>query len=371
MQPNMPPSKTLDSLARSIPALKEESADITLKKPEETDEVCDFAEAEPQVDVSGEPHSGGCFKCNKNHFIPRTQEVMAYALENVLKPLEKGRDGTDPLAVDLALEIDKEVDEKRPVVGKMIGVLMCLNADGEVVYLKGFSGVVNHKARFNGYSPPIKHMIFYNFKGQPLKFSECTQVKNPVGACAAPKMLQGAFEKGLVPIAMAEFWYQPGGKLHGQFIPSCETCLRNIGFLLCGAEERKKEIEAKVQDIGPYNKQRLKEKKADVSKDADQKRTNIESLKEIVAINQELKKCSEDEDREYEAAQKIKKTADREAKEGEITTKYTNKRDGIEKRKKEAILKERQRINQWEQEKRVELEHQFEDLMKRGEKWSS
>ena len=52
------------------------------------------------------------------------------------------------------------------------------------------------------------------------------------GDCAAPKLLQFAFEHGLKPIALAEFWWglSPKGKErnHKEFYPSCKNKCRPI-----------------------------------------------------------------------------------------------------------------------------------------------
>ena len=57
--------------------------------------------------------------------------------------------------------------------------------------------------------------------------------KTPHGVCAAPKMIQQAHQKGLVPIGMAEAWFGGGDNAHGEFVASCDTCMKNVGFQLC------------------------------------------------------------------------------------------------------------------------------------------
>lgn len=65
----------------------------------------------------------------------------------------------------------------------------------------------------------------------------------PSGAadCAAPKLLHAAYEAGLTPIALAEFWWGPpprtGGRLHGNFYPACKTkCGPLLPFMLEGLD---------------------------------------------------------------------------------------------------------------------------------------
>ncbi len=57
------------------------------------------------------------------------------------------------------------------------------------------------------------------------------------GECAAPRLLQAAFLRGLKPVALAEFWYGRSPRnirrVHGQFYPSCiEKCSPLLSFML-------------------------------------------------------------------------------------------------------------------------------------------
>ncbi len=59
------------------------------------------------------------------------------------------------------------------------------------------------------------------------------------GECAAPKLLQYAFNHGFAPVAMAEFWWggSPIGEVrrHGQFYPACHSkCEPLLNFMLQG-----------------------------------------------------------------------------------------------------------------------------------------
>lgn len=61
------------------------------------------------------------------------------------------------------------------------------------------------------------------------------------GDCAAPKLLQYAYSKGMHPLAMGEFWYgaSPGRepRQHGRFYPACTgKCGPLLGFMLEGLE---------------------------------------------------------------------------------------------------------------------------------------
>ena len=72
-------------------------------------------------------------------------------------------------------------------------------------------------------------------------FQNTQQVIPPAGAgeCAAPKLLQYAYLKGLEPIAMAEFWWgdSPKGEIrrHGHYYPACKhKCEPILNFMLKG-----------------------------------------------------------------------------------------------------------------------------------------
>ena len=74
-------------------------------------------------------------------------------------------------------------------------------------------------------------------------FDELLEQLPPAGAgeCAAPKLLQYAYQHQLGPIAMAEFWWgdSPKGEIrrHGQYYPACKhKCEPILGFMLQGLD---------------------------------------------------------------------------------------------------------------------------------------
>jgi len=74
-------------------------------------------------------------------------------------------------------------------------------------------------------------------------FSETPQLTPPAaaGECAAPKLLQYAFENELKPLAIAEFWWGESPKSairkHGQYYPACQgKCQPILGHMLQGLE---------------------------------------------------------------------------------------------------------------------------------------
>lgn len=59
------------------------------------------------------------------------------------------------------------------------------------------------------------------------------------GECAAPKLLEYAYDNGLVPLAMGEFWYgrspETAIRTHGHFYPSCTSkCGPLLAFMMKG-----------------------------------------------------------------------------------------------------------------------------------------
>jgi tRNA pseudouridine32 synthase/23S rRNA pseudouridine746 synthase len=70
---------------------------------------------------------------------------------------------------------------------------------------------------------------FLNHKGELKSIGELFDNNPPAGAgeCAAPKLLHFAFKNGLIPIAMAEFWWGQSPKSevrkHKHFYPACKS----------------------------------------------------------------------------------------------------------------------------------------------------
>lgn len=89
------------------------------------------------------------------------------------------------------------------------------------------------------------HYRFLNQSGEEKNlntiFSDCINPVPPAGAgeCAAPKLLQYAFQHHLTPIAMAEFWWgcSPKSEIrqHRQFYPACQSkCQPILAHMLKG-----------------------------------------------------------------------------------------------------------------------------------------
>ncbi|MCF0054633.1 pseudouridylate synthase [Dyadobacter sp. CY356] len=203
-----------------------------------------------------------------------------------------------------------KADQEGAVVGKMFGVLVVKTEYDEIGYLSAFSGklaggnhhskfvppifdgmadggflnagmeklsLINHqikvledqlsenqekveylKANRKAHSISLQQEIFdqYNFLNQNGEekslcdiFEDASYRNPPAGAgeCAAPKLLQYAFQQNMQPIAMAEFWWGLSPKSdywqHGHFYPAChEKCKPILEHMLAGIEMDEKPI---------------------------------------------------------------------------------------------------------------------------------
>lgn len=158
--------------------------------------------------------------------------------------------------------------------GKMLGVLICENEEGERVVLKGFSGLVKGRSQVPGFVPPIfdttllprlwsrelsseesaalqnelfDSYIVLNARGERLSIKEVFARKGLVppggtGECAAPKLLNYAYLNNLRPLSFGEFWFgaaPTSGEVReeGRFYPSCTgKCGPLLSFMLEGLD---------------------------------------------------------------------------------------------------------------------------------------
>jgi len=189
------------------------------------------------------------------------------------------------------------------IIGKMFGVLLVKNVDDEVGYLSAFSGkltglnphqkfvpsvfenaakggflnegmqeltriiqqiktleaeqldsnqptIIALKAQRKAHSIALQNELFdqYHFLNQANEtkslrqvFEDTFQTNPPSGAgeCAAPKLLQYAFQQEMQPLAIAEFWWGLSPKSayweHGSFYPVChEKCEPILEHMLKG-----------------------------------------------------------------------------------------------------------------------------------------
>lgn len=129
--------------------------------------------------------------------------------------------------------------------------------DQEIVVLKEEHDKLQHqleslrKARKDG-SMWLQDWLFdqYNFwnaQGESRNVKEIFKSRIPetppagTGDCAAPKLLQYAYQQNLKPITMAEFWFgkSPSSKVrkHGNYYPACRSkCEPVLEFMLQGID---------------------------------------------------------------------------------------------------------------------------------------
>lgn len=189
------------------------------------------------------------------------------------------------------------------IIGKMFGVLVVRNKHNDIGFLAAFSGKLGGGNHHFGFVPPVfdslsdtcflnkgmtelsdinmqirntltskeqgfeeridqlkilrknnsaqlqaklfKSYIFLNRYGEEKSLTELfknASYKNPpagAGECAAPKLLQYAFENQMKPLALAEFWWGKSPKSenwkHKQFYPCCkEKCAPILAHMLTG-----------------------------------------------------------------------------------------------------------------------------------------
>lgn len=191
------------------------------------------------------------------------------------------------------------------IIGKMFGILVVKNRQNEIGYLAAFSGKLAGGNHHTGFVPPVfdalaeksflnrgmaelsrinleiqntealqvegykvqidrlksvrrKHSvslqyelfnqyIFLNQSGEEkglIELFKNASYKNPpagAGECAAPKLLQYAFQQKMKPLAIAEFWWGQSPKSdfwkHGHFYPCCkEKCEPILAHMLNGLD---------------------------------------------------------------------------------------------------------------------------------------
>ncbi len=196
-------------------------------------------------------------------------------------------------------------ESEEQIIGKMFGVLIVTNANKEIGYLAAFSGKLAGKNILDGFVPPVfdgltensflnigmgqlnsinfeisklediddnnfheieflkyerkelsialQQQLFesYNFLNPLGKEMNLVEIfkkagyRNPpsgAGECAAPKLLQYAFQNNLQPIALTEFWWGLSPKSetwkHDQFYRPCkEKCKPILAHMLEGLND--------------------------------------------------------------------------------------------------------------------------------------
>ena len=190
-----------------------------------------------------------------------------------------------PLCILAAEEVKREIERIQPKEGKMFGVLVV-----EGGFLAAYSGLLEGRNDWPYFVPPVfdaqqpdgyfkqkeqeimqssdhrqmsqdlqlwlfHQYQFLNAKGevkdlvdiwQDYHCSPRIRKKYPLppggtGDCCAPKLLQYAYQHGLKPLCMAEFWWGASPKSevrhHGQFYPACRgKCKPILTWMLQGLD---------------------------------------------------------------------------------------------------------------------------------------
>ena len=126
------------------------------------------------------------------------------------------------------------IDKGMEALAQMTSEIKAANSETEIKFLKE----KRKKKSFVLQDQLFSHYDFLNSKGQEQNiveiFANASHGKPPsaAGECAAPKLLQYAFENGLKPVALAEFWW--GNSLknkerqHKVFYTACKNKCRPI-----------------------------------------------------------------------------------------------------------------------------------------------
>ena len=110
---------------------------------------------------------------------------------------------------------------------------------------------------FQNEQPILSQEEWFN-KGEGLKVKgegdSSTLPPSGAGECCAPKLLQYAFQHGLKPLALAEFWVgaSPANELRreGQFYAPCSgRCVPILRFMMQGLEVEKPAQENRTEDL--------------------------------------------------------------------------------------------------------------------------
>ncbi|MDD3814630.1 MAG: hypothetical protein PHZ02_08285 [Desulfocapsaceae bacterium] len=240
---------------------------------------------------------GFCLDCGREHFFhegsarSHCRELMQFMEEEERIDLLATRGQEDSQLTTATL-----FGEAR---GKMFGVMICRDANGQEQVLRAFSGQYNSIWEVEGWAPPlfnvetftriyaeieprIKHLgreiqhadrhsarwrdltqqrrrisqewmreihslyTLSNFRGQERPLTEAFAgsggIPTGTGDCCAPKLFNQAVKENLQPLGLAEFYWGRENasqtRQHGRFYPSCASkCAPILGFMLCGLDE--------------------------------------------------------------------------------------------------------------------------------------
>ena len=201
-----------------------------------------------------------------------------------------------PLCLLAAAEVQQVLESMTLSEGKMYGVLVVEATDGALGFLAAYSGLLEGRNDWSYFVPPVfdaqqpdghfkqeerlisamreegqqeerrqrsqelqqwlfRQYHLLNAHGQEKDLvevwqdyhcSERIRRKYPLppgdtGDCCAPKLLQYAYQQGMKPVCMAEFWWGPSPRTevrqHGHFYPACRgKCKPILTWMLQGLD---------------------------------------------------------------------------------------------------------------------------------------
>ena len=236
---------------------------------------------------------GYCRQCQQEHYL--LAEPARKACFALMEQLEKEQN----------IDFLAPVGQKNPrcstaylsgdARGKMFGVMVASDKDGQLHIFRAFSGQYNGLWKVPGWVEPVfelkafyavhdpqeraikkmgkkirnatssselqelikqrKQMsqqlmkmlhalyVFHNFAGQQAMLTQIFPAEKGIptgtGDCCAPKLINHAVRNNLTPVSIAEFFWgrenASASRKHGSFYPSCASkCYPLLGFMLCG-----------------------------------------------------------------------------------------------------------------------------------------
>lgn len=198
-----------------------------------------------------------CLKSNYN----RSLQDLEFELEEAKDEFRNGKIRRKAVRQELEAEKrllelaavkvahEKESHHQQFVIKNLKEEIRDLEDSRDDVLLPFQSRLQNLKEQRKAKSNQLQQQLFeqYNFlnaKGEVKNVLEIFHGQIPpagTGECAAPKLLQFAYQHQLQPIAMAEFWWgvSPPKEVRkpGEFYPSCKSkCEPVLGFMMQGLQ---------------------------------------------------------------------------------------------------------------------------------------
>lgn len=239
--------------------------------------------------------SGYCQSCNQVHGLPmgsaydHCRELIHHFQKNRTIDLKTASHSDPRLSTEYLFG---------PARGKMFGILKCRDISGKTIIIRAFSGQYNGLWNVPGWAPPLFDVDDFHQTNDPAEreikaisreidqlepqtqiwleqrkkrrtmsrelmqrlhsiyrlnnshglqssllsaYTEKGGIPTGTGDCCAPKLLNSAASRNLIPVSIAEFYWgkdnKSGTRKHNRCYPSCqEKCQPILGFLLCGLE---------------------------------------------------------------------------------------------------------------------------------------